>query len=321
MNALSGLINPAQIGQQFQQAFQQGQKQRRDTETRKALSVLGRDPTDEAARATVFESNPELGMRIGEFADKVAMRSALGDYVTAGSQPNALLPTPVRPPAGQQTPSPQMAQPGPDLSVLGKPSSQQDAAFLRMLKIDPVQAIKIRSTMRDDFVSRMEAESEFYGLAVDALSRVTDDIGWQASLQRLAPMAQAIGGDMSSIPARYPGPEATQQLLESVLPVKDRLDYLMREADVEADNARLDRNTDSLIGDREARRAEQRRYNEARLATTRRGQDMTDSRVRSGRTGKSGNEKLPTVSTPEEARKLPSGTRFRTPSGKIKIVP
>lgn len=319
MNAFNALMSPAAVGQQVQQGFDRGMKMREQAETRNALAVLSSNPADEAARATVFRYNPELGLKIGEHADKMAMRSAVADYVAPAGQPNALLGAPM----GQVASAAPQAPAGPDLGFMGRPSSSQDAAFMRMLKVDPVQAIKIRSTMRDDFVSRMEAESEFYGLAVDALSRVTDDAGWQASLQRLAPMAQAIGGNLSSIPTSYPGPEAVQQLIEGAVPIKERLDYMLREADVEADNARQDRNTQSLIDDREARRVEQRRYNDGRLATTRRGQDMVDSRARSGRSGRQGGgaERLPTVRTPEEARRLPSGTRFRTPSGQIKIVP
>jgi hypothetical protein len=35
----------------------------------------------------------------------------------------------------------------------------------------------------------------------------------------------------------------------------------------------------------------------------------------------SSSQGLPVVNTPEEAAKLPSGTRFKTPDGRIKIVP
>lgn len=37
--------------------------------------------------------------------------------------------------------------------------------------------------------------------------------------------------------------------------------------------------------------------------------------------GGSGGGDVPTVQTPDEARRLPSGTRFRTPDGRIKVVP
>jgi len=91
---------------------------------------------------------------------------------------------------------------------------------------------------------------------------------------------------MATIPAQYPGPEAVGQLLERALPIKERLDYLLDVANTKADNERADRNTDSLIEDREGRRAETRRYNDRRIDTTRRGQDKTDARVRAGQGGK-----------------------------------
>jgi hypothetical protein len=123
---------------------------------------------------------------------------------------------------------------------------------------------------------------------------MTDDAGWQAALHRLAPMAQALGGDLTAhVPPTYPGPDAVHQLLQDALPVKERLDYLARAANIEADNARADRNTDSLIAERQARVGEYARHNRASEANTRRGQDVTDKRVRGsagyqGRGGKGG---------------------------------
>jgi hypothetical protein len=236
--------------------------------------------------------------------------------------------------SGQPQQPMQNGQPQPDLSFLGQPQNGRDRAFLAMVQRDPIKALKIQSTMRDNFMGRIEAEADLYSAAVNELSRMGDDAGWQAALQRLAPMAQALGVDLlGAVPPSYPGPEAVQQLLQQALPVKDRLDYLLREANVEADNERADRNTDSLIEDRGARREEQRRINDRRVETTRRGQDLTDSRgrrgqdltdsrVRSGAGRGSSRAKMPEVSTPAEAAKLPSGTRFKVKGTNIiKVVP
>lgn len=54
------------------------------------------------------------------------------------------------------------------------------------------------------------------------------------------------------------------------------------QTDDELDNARADRNTDSLITDRSGRRAETQRYHGEREAKTRRGQDMRDGTTRRG---------------------------------------
>lgn len=279
------------------------------------------------AMRVIAERNPGLALKLMERADEQAFNSAMGQYLMPGGQPNAMLGLPQRPASGAtpgiapnagiqpqaampgdvkpapQTPGGQMpaapAMPGtptapdakpqeqPDMSFLGEPRSGQDRAFLAMLQRNPEKALKIQSALRDNFMDRLEAESDFYGLAVSALTRTSDDAGWQAAMQQLAPRAQAMGVDlMATIPAQYPGPEAVGQLLERALPIKERLDYLLDVANTKADNERADRNTDSLIEDREGRRAETRRYNDRRIDTTRRGQDKTDARVRAGQGGK-----------------------------------
>ncbi|HUD93577.1 hypothetical protein, partial [Sphingobium sp.] len=222
---------------------------------------------------------------------------------------------------------------GPDMSILGEPKTARDQAFLRMMSRDPEKALKIQSTLRDSFIDRLKGEHDFYGLAVEEMGRVQDDAGWQAALSRLNPYAAVLGVDLGeSVPLTYPGPEAVKGLMERALPVKERLDYLMRVANTDADNARADRNTDSIIGTREGRLDEARRNNDARLATTRRGQDLTDARTRRGqdlsaarpRGGKAaaqaGTVSNPrAVKTPTEAAALPKGTYYKTPDGRVKI--
>lgn len=275
------------------------------------------------AMRVIAERNPSLAMKLMERADEQAFNSAMGQYLVPGGQPNAMLGLPQRPapgatpgiapkagiqptaampgavqtapgvvqPAAQMPDAPKapqaLPQEQPDMSFLGEPRNGQDRAFLAMLQRNPEKALKIQSALRDNFMDRLEAESDFYGLAVSALTRTSDDAGWQAAMQQLAPRAQAMGVDlMATIPAQYPGPEAVGQLLERALPIKERLDYLLDVANTKADNERADRNTDSLIEDREGRRAETRRYNDRRIETTRRGQDKTDARVRSGQGSK-----------------------------------
>lgn len=343
-NALASFDYGMRLGENLRQ-------RREDRELRKALGALGDDnpANDEAAQALVYQRNPELAMRIGQDRERREFNAAVSNYMLPGGQPNAMLgigPQPSPPatpsapggapaqvagmnallgPVGQGTsfedafapltPPQPVQQQGPqaDFSFLGQPRNQQDAAFLRMVRLDPIKALEIQSDMRDSFLDRVKAEQTFYGEALGELSRMTDDAGWQRGLQRLAPMANALGVDLLSVvPTTYPGPDAVRELLENALPIKERLDYFLREANYEADNERADRNTDSLIEDRRARRSEQRRYNEQRIATTRRGQDLTDRRSR---------DSLPVVRTPREALALPAGTKFRSPDGVVRIVP
>ncbi|WP_324741608.1 hypothetical protein U8326_00080 [Tsuneonella sp. CC-YZS046] len=211
-----------------------------------------------------------------------------------------------------------------DLSFLGQPQTGRDRAFLRMVQRYPEKALKIQSTLRDNFVGRMEAEHKFYSMAVDELSRARDDTGWQSGLARLEPYAAALGADLGeSVPLTYPGEEGVKRLLQQAMPIKQRLDHLMQQANIDTDNARADRNTNSLIATREGRLAETRRNNELRNATVQRGQDIRSSDTRRGQdtrgSGAGGRAQIVAVKTPEEARALPQGTRFRTPDGRVKV--
>ncbi|MCT2559231.1 hypothetical protein N0B51_09565 [Tsuneonella sp. YG55] len=166
----------------------------------------------------------------------------------------------------------------PDLSMLGEPQNGRDQAFLRMVQRDPIKALKIQSALRDNFVDRIKDEREFYGLAVEALSTVQDDAGWQAALQRLVPMSRALGTDLTAtVPLTYPGPDAVNQLLERAMPIKQQLDHFAQVANIKADNARADRNTNSMIEVREGRLDEYQRSNRAREGNTRRGQNIAST--------------------------------------------
>ncbi|WP_072384059.1 hypothetical protein [Novosphingobium sp. NDB2Meth1] len=320
---------------------------------KRALTSLADNPDDAKALGIVMAQNPEVGLTFRKAQREDAFNKAAADYygsnnallgigggsrATAASKAppesmNALavpqgfapaLPGPISGYGGgtfnwdgsQATPAQNNA--GPDLSALGQPRSQADAAFLRMLKVDAPRALKVRSEMRDNFVKMLGQEREVYAAAVDRLSQATDDASYQRVLQELGPMVSAIGGDLAKhVPANYPGPDGVRELMMKALTVKDRLSQLLAQDrteayvdNIEADNARADRNTDSLIEDRNARRGETRRYNDARIATARRGQDMR---------GSGGGRGLVKVTTIEEARALKPGTRFVDPNGNVRV--
>ena len=354
------LTRPDAIGRGVTQSFVEGRKlgqairaQNDQKAMREAMATLSVDPDNQEARTLVMSMNPELGMKMNEYADKRAFNNSLADFLAPQGQPqNALLglgnpqtPEPQQnallgqmpsntPPSVQSAgPRPPVSQPtaetqsdaAPDLSVLGVPQTRQDQAFLKMVQRDPIRALKIKSTLRDNFVSQVEAEHDFYAFAIDEVGRTGDQASYSAALQRLMPRAQAIGVDLSAhLPSEFPGDEGIAELLERALPAKDRLAHILREANIGADNARADRNTDSLIETRDGRLDEYRRHNRASESNQRRGQNLTDSRARS-RTprarGTKPDSELPTISTPQEASRLPPGTKFRTPTGQVKVVP
>lgn len=347
MNAFAGLPNAAAVGQTVMTAFEKGQAVGDKMALRGALADFTANPDDRNALAEVMRRDPTMGMKLAEYQEKREYRGALADYVAGnpllGGSPRktppalpqsnrtmapdgdalampALAPVPLG--AGAQ-PQPQAAAPGPDLAFLGEPQDGRDKAFLRMLQSDPIKALKIQSTLRENFIGRLEAERDFYGHAIDTVSQTADEPSWQAAMQRLAPMAEAIGADLfAHVPKTYPGPEGVKALMEKALPVKERLDYFMREANIDADNERADRNTDSVIENREERLEETKRVNTGRLTNQRRGQDVASRDRKRGQDLRgSSRQNIVTVKTPEEARALPSGTKFRTPEGKVKVRP
>lgn len=287
-------------------------------EYRSALGVLATEPENQEALARVFEHNPNVALALHDRADD--MRFGRDAASMVGGQHNAIMPLPPENQSRQEDP----------LAFLGAPRNADDQAFLRMVRTDPERALKFRGQMRDNLLSRIRDESDFYGLAIGELSRATDQGSWIEGLKAIAPRAREMGANiMRYVPSKYPGPDGVRALMERAQPVKDQLDRMIREANIDADNARADRNADSLIETREGRLAEYERHNRASESNQRRGQDMTDARVRSGRRPRrvsdreSGGDDLPTFDTPQEAMAsgLPSGTRFRTPDGRVKVKP
>lgn len=317
-----GLLNNNSFEESFDRGLAMGERFKRQS----ALSAFASDPTDPKALQAVMAIDPRLGVQLADYQDKRAFREGVAEYMTgnallsAGSPPsspvpaNALATAPAGIEMSQTSPGrmPAQVEPEPEsnpaLASLGQPRNDRDRAFLRMVQSDPMQALKIQSQLRDNFLGQVEAEHDFYSLAVDELSRATDDASWQQALQMLGPRAEALGGNLfDHVPQAYPGEEGVRSLLEKAMPVKDRLSHWLREANIEADNVRADRNTDSMIDTRERRASEYERNNRERAANQRRGQDisssdrkrgqnMTDSRVRSGRSSSAASSSRPSRS-------------------------
>ncbi|MEM1051139.1 MAG: hypothetical protein AAGI28_03505 [Pseudomonadota bacterium] len=314
-------------------------------EYRAALGALATDPGNQNALTSVFQHNPGAGIALAERADEMAFNESVANQFSTmfgGQELNALAPP--HNALMQQEPAPATApqnrEPDHIGNLLGKPKSQEDRAFMMMLRKDPERAMKLRGQMRDDFVGKLQAETDFFNTAVDQLSKVTNAGEWDQMLESLIPQARALGSDILEIvPRQYPGEDVIRGLMERAQPIKDRLSHLLREANINADNARADRNVDSQIETRERRAGEYERHNRASEANTRRGQDirdktrrrgqnMTDARVRSGPSYRSTSKPqlgpvdkadIPLVRTPAEARALglKKGEMVRTPDGQV----
>jgi hypothetical protein len=224
-------------------------------------------------------------------------------------------------PSPDQAPQlPDSFQEGAVFAAVGKPQSREDVAFLRMLRADPKRALEMESKMRDRFVDRLKDEHDAIGYGLSSLVGVADPATYavrrMAIVHRLEPIIANIA---EVLPEQFPGADGLRDIQMRVLDLKDQLSALLNRENVEEDNDRADRNTDSLINDREARRGIQRRGQDIRSADARRGQDVRASNTRDGRSGRGGSARVVSVRTPQEAMKLAPGTVFRTPDGRVKV--
>lgn len=353
------MMMPHEVGAHIQQGFEKGQKRAQEMRKQQALADFAQDPNNPQAVNALLATAPELGFKAMEHQRQTESRNALAEYVISsrqgggGSEPGgvtvqgpgqrgadlaALTPSNISGPVPQggedsglstmgqhgQQEAPQQASV--DLSVLGQPRSRGDHLFLRAVRADPIKALEIDSDLRDNFVKRLKTERDLYDFAVSRMAGVQDDAGYQAVIAEAERIGAPMGIDVrQAVPPSFPGAEGIEQLRTRALTSKDQIDVFLREANIEADNERADRNTDSMIEEREARTGIARDRVEVsrdlgvrRDQTTRRGQDVRDATQRRGQ-DKRGAGKVVSVKTPEEAMKLPPGTVFKTPDGRVKV--
>lgn len=142
----------------------------------------------------------------------------------------------------------------PDMNV-------RNAAFKRMMQLNPIEAMKIQSSERDRHLDGMEDANKAFRYAAEALGNARDDATYKQVLDRVEQAVAPLGIDIRSmVPGTHPGPEGIRELQMQALEISQRFAAMDRrfsaEArvdDIEADNERADRNTDSIIADRSAR--------------------------------------------------------------------
>ncbi|WP_374407421.1 hypothetical protein [Pelagerythrobacter sp.] len=201
-----------------------------------------------------------------------------------------------------------------DFSPLGQATSAQDEAFIRMLRADPKRAFEIDSEMRDRATDRLKLQRDAFGYAASRLGGVSDEAGYRDAVADIQRRIDPLGASVSQfLPTKFPGVASMREIRLGAIDAEDQVRLFMQEANIEADNARADRNTDSMIETRETRAAEYARNNRERSANQRRGQDITDSRVRSGR-----KPKVVSVKTVAQAQALKPGTLYRGPDGQVR---
>lgn len=86
MNALNSLMNPAAVGQQFTQAFEQGRERRRVDDTRSALSAFAMNPADENAFNALAQNAPEYAIQVRQQRDKAMQQQQAQDLQRRAAQ-------------------------------------------------------------------------------------------------------------------------------------------------------------------------------------------------------------------------------------------
>ena len=250
-NALSGLTNPAKMGQDVQTAFQSGRDMAKQQQQQNALTAYAANPNDVGARNALMTVAPEMAIRLGEnhrketeFQDNRRFNQAAVRY-NAPSKPKAEQP------------------------VL----SERDQAFHDMMQIDPTKAMKIDSDARTQALDRLKAVDDGYDLAIARLGAVGDEDTYQATLRDVSARFQPLGIDISTmVPPTYPGPDGIRKLLQSAMGAKEQLAALDRrdrlDADIEDDETDNDR-ADLEAGNRNANRNRSSRNAEQRTEIAR----------------------------------------------------
>ena len=206
-----------------------------------------------------------------------------------------------------------------------------DEAFANLARISPEFALEARSSQQDHLDGNLELGGKARDQAYQHLGGAYDQTSYDRARGALANMLSPYGIDIAQLglPQTF-SEEALAELRNRGAKPKDqlaearhsrRLDWDIE--DDRIDNDRMQENTRSLIDTRDRRAEEYERHNRQGESNQRRGQDMTDRRARARGSGKKPSTKLPIVASPEEAMKLPSGTRFRVGSanGPVKVRP
>ena len=294
--------------------FQQGQQDRsRETEYRSALSdyygagggesmnalmprpMRPSTPTSNIAPPPISDAPPppadwEARLGPGGLNAMTGVRHRMGEpsQPLAQVDPNAY---PAGPGAAQAPDLTQQVAPGaeedgppmpPEIARAAQSPDPnvRNAAFKRMMQLNPIEAMKIQSSERDRHLDGMEDANKAFRYAAEALGNARDDATYKQVLDRVEQAVGPLGIDIRSmVPGTHPGPDGIRELQMQALDISQRFAAMDRrfsaEArvdDIEADNERADRNTDSIIADRGARtgiqrqRAETSDRREARMA-------------------------------------------------------
>lgn len=328
-------------------AFHSGMELGRQMKLRNALTDLATNPDNPDAMRVVAADNPDLAYRMGQRQRQTKVDAATAAVFTPEPprQPGA--------PAAPVTPSPDAGAPATLIDPAKLPQRTDGLrinpeALRNLYQLDRQAAFDVQTMVykaNEAAFKETQRSGELMARAATHLQGIKlpdgspDMQGRARELQAMAPQLVALGMTPEMVAqadltdqglSRY---TVVGQTLASLLDnerADRRLDWMIE--DDQRDNARADRNTDSLISDRVARRgltargqdvaSRDRRYSTDRASSDRRrGQDVTDKRIREG-FGSSGGRRggkapaaLPRIATKAEYDRLPKGAEYINPNG------
>ncbi len=174
---------------------------------------------------------------------------------------------------------------------LAAPSApNQNEALIRLAQADPSRAFALEDREKTARSKELDDMHKLNAASGRLLAGVSDQQSYESAMGRMKKMFARFGESMDDydVPGTY-DPSYVQSLRMSALDIDKQLaaerGAKRLEWDIEddqADNERADRNTDSVITDRSARRDITVRGQNLSDARGRRGQDLSDSRGRRG---------------------------------------
>jgi hypothetical protein len=269
-----GLLGkPVDIASAALQGYQRGRSQA-------AIGALARDPGNQDALATLYQSDPDAAVRmevVGRERTKwqqdqnalAAQRTYIAARYGGGAAPNALGPTdrtvpssraptpgPTAPPSARAGTLDALAPAGTGpamMSSVGMPARGQvdsaaDPAWLAYAQADPASAMKVRqdeAEWRSTQMKLTKADLEAHqtvNLAVGGmLAGVRDQATYDAAKASAAHLYERYGFEMPDVPEAY-SPEIVQALQRQALEVKDQIaaDLNERKFDWQQQDDRID---------------------------------------------------------------------------------
>jgi hypothetical protein len=207
----------------------------------------------------------------------------------------------------------------------------------RVVAADPVAAMKAGHEVFGSREDHLKDWQHVSAAAMKLMGNIQDQEGWDRGKETARHLYDAYGVPFpDNLPDEY-SPEVVRDLQMQQLDIEDQIAAALRERKFDwqqkddlLDNARADRNTDSTIADRTARRgltvrgqnmtdARGRQATAVASADRRRGQDLQGSRPRGAGGGSRAASAKPV--TQAEYARLPSGASYVAPDGSQRVKP